>query len=57
MEIQIFPADIGCYSNGKVINKVSREIIEVLKNNNLSTAEAKYIFEETLRKLVCDPIS
>lgn len=56
MEIKFYPCDIDSSQKSKD-KKVNREIIEVLKNNNLSVAEAKIVFDEVEKELVCRPIS
>lgn len=57
MKIKFDYCDIEYHGNSEKTEKASREIIEVLKNNNLSTAEAKLVFNETLLHLINKPIN
>lgn len=58
MKIKFDYCDIKYSSNSdNKREKASREIIEILKNNNLSTAEAKLTFDETLLRLINNPIN
>lgn len=52
-----FCKDNFLYKNNENRKKAMREIIEILKTNNLSPAETKYIFNEILQELVCTPIT
>ncbi len=54
MKIKFWPYQTDISSDKR--KKVNREIIEVLKNNNLSIAEAKIIFQDVLQELVYEPI-
>ena len=57
MKIKFDYCDIEYHGNSEKTEKASREIIEVLKNNYLSTAEAKLVFNETLLHLINKPIN
>ena len=55
MKVKFCPYQLDISSEKR--EKINKEIIDVLKNNNLSISEAKIIFQDVLQELVYKPIN
>ena len=57
MKLKIWPSELGYKVSNYESKKVNREIIQIIKNNNLSIGEAKTVFDEIIQELICTPIN